>query len=258
GDPERWLRLQAARGYVQEWLAKKEQAAEDPLSKAKGRVPWLGCYCAVCSPYIIKMANCKACLGAAAGGGHSCKVLSQMSGRFSREAKAFMVMKISHEEMTEQGAISEWRRKQMIDKEAHKELAKMETQKRKIEREQAELDASNSACSRSSFASGSPFWPEMADDLFEAKHFQQSPAKMQRLAGLGSASEEHLAIPSFERLRFGGLGDRLRFRAWGSVSRVVSGPVLWKFLTAPFKTGSPSELGACAEIRHPKASQVKW
>ena len=70
GDPERWLRLQAARGYVQEWLAKKEQAAEDPLSKAKGRVPWLGCYCAVCSPYIIKMANCKACLGVAAGGGH--------------------------------------------------------------------------------------------------------------------------------------------------------------------------------------------
>ncbi|CAE7881927.1 unnamed protein product [Symbiodinium sp. KB8] len=59
GDEERWLRLQAARGYVQEWLAKKEQAAEDPLRKAKGRVPWLGCYCDVCSPYIVKMANCK-------------------------------------------------------------------------------------------------------------------------------------------------------------------------------------------------------
>ena len=41
GDPERWLRLQAARGYVQEWLAKKEQAAEDPLSYLiPGRSGW--------------------------------------------------------------------------------------------------------------------------------------------------------------------------------------------------------------------------
>ena len=107
-----------------------------------------------------------------------------------------MVMKISHEEMTEKGAITEWRRKQMIDKEAHQELAKMETQKRKMEREQAELDACNDIKGIKDAAQ------EMADDLFEAKHFQQSPAKMQRLAGLGSASEEQLAIPSFERLPY--------------------------------------------------------
>ena len=40
------------------------------------------------------MANCKGCLGVAAGGGHSCGVLSKMTGRFSKEAKAFMVIKI--------------------------------------------------------------------------------------------------------------------------------------------------------------------
>ena len=194
GDPERWLRLQGARGYVQEWLARQEQAAEDPLSKAKGRVPWLGCYRQVCSRHIMKMATCKACLGN--GGGHSCKVLSQMSGRFGTEAKAFMVMKISHEEMTEQGAITEWLRKQMIDKEAHKELAKQETRKRRMEREQAELDAFNDSQGIKDAAQ------EMADDLFEAKHLQHSPAKMQRLAGLGSASEEQIALPSFEQLPY--------------------------------------------------------
>ena len=68
------------------------------------------------------------------GGGHSCGVLSQMTGRFSKEAKAFMVIKIIHEEMTEKGAVTEWRRKVMIDQQAHKELAKLETQKRKIDR----------------------------------------------------------------------------------------------------------------------------
>ena len=35
--------------------------------------------------------------GVAAGGGHSCGVLSQMTGKFSKEAKAFMVIKIIHE-----------------------------------------------------------------------------------------------------------------------------------------------------------------
>ena len=142
------------------------------------------------------MANCKGCLGVAAGGGHSCGVLSQMTGRFSKEAKAFMVIKIIHEEMTEKGAVTEWRRKVMIDQQAHKELAKLETQKRKIDREQAELDACNDIKGIKNAAQ------EMADDLFEAKHFQQSPAKMQRLAGLSSASEERLAIPSFERLPY--------------------------------------------------------
>ena len=180
---------------MQEWLAKREQAAEDPLSKAKGRVPWLGCYCAVCSPVIMKMASCKGCLGVA-GGGHSCGVLSQMTGRFSKEAKAFMVIKRTHEAMTEQGAITEWRRKVMIDKEAHKELCKLESQKRKQDREQAELDAFNDIKGVKNAAQ------EMADDLFEAKHLQESPAKVQRLAGLSSASEEQLAIPSFERLPY--------------------------------------------------------
>ena len=118
------------------------------------------------------------------GGGHSCEVLSQMTGRFSKEAKAFMVIKIIREEMTEKGAVTEWRRKVMIDQQAHKELAKLETQKRKIDRKQAELDACNDIKGIKNAAQ------EMADDLFEAKHFQQSPAKMQRLAGLSSASEE--------------------------------------------------------------------
>ena len=111
--------------------------------------------------------------------------------RFSKEAKAFMVIEIIHEEMTEKGAVTEWRRKVMIDQQSHKELAKLETQKRKIDREQAELDACNDIKGIKNAAQ------EMADDLFEAKHFQQSPAKMQRLAGLSSASEERLAIPVY-------------------------------------------------------------
>ncbi|OLQ12887.1 hypothetical protein AK812_SmicGene3149 [Symbiodinium microadriaticum] len=112
-------------------------------------------------------------------------VLSWGDPEFSKEAKAFMVIEIIHEEMTEKGAVTEWRRKVMIDQQSHKELAKLETQKRKIDREQAELDACNDIKGIKNAAQ------EMADDLFEAKHFQQSPAKMQRLAGLSSASEEY-------------------------------------------------------------------
>ena len=193
GDGNNWLRLQAARNYLRDMLAKKEQAAEDPVSKAKGRLPWLGCYCDVCLPSIMKMAICKGCL---VGGGHTCGVLTQMSGRFSKEAKAFMVVKRTHDAMSEQAAITDWRRKVNIDKEAHKELSKMETLKRKQDREQAELDAWNDVNKMKSAAQ------EMAEDLFEAKHSEPSPSKKQRLAGLSATCEEQLAIPSFERLPY--------------------------------------------------------
>ena len=102
GDGNNWLRLQAARNYLRDMLAKKEQAAEDPVSKAKGRLPWLGCYCDVCLPSIMKMAICKGCL---VGGGHTCGVLTQMSGRLSKEAKAFMVVKRTHDAMSEQAQL---------------------------------------------------------------------------------------------------------------------------------------------------------
>ena len=71
-----------------------------------------------------------------------------------------------------------------------------ETLKRKQDREQAKLNAFNDINKVKSAAQ------EMAEELFEAKHHQQSPAKMQRLAASGSTTEDQLAIPSVERLPY--------------------------------------------------------